>query len=162
MILIKNKQRKYPLDIDYVRSVVECILGVLGYDDFDIGIWLTNNATIAKYNRMYRHLSGSTDILSFPYHHNIRAGQRVQARTMDQKNLGDLIISLEFIHTSKQWCGFDPQEALKILLVHGIYHLLGYDHEDEADYYVMHAKEQQLIRILNKRFSLQNGDAKGI
>jgi rRNA maturation RNase YbeY len=151
MILIKNRQKKYPLDTHYIKETVQKLLDTLGYSDFDIGIWFTNNTSIAKYNRIYRHKSGPTDILSFPYHQTIKAGKKIKAKTSDQRNLGDIIISLEFVHTSKRWRDCEPQDTLKILLVHGICHLLGYDHETEEDYQKMHAKEQRLIRILDNK-----------
>ena len=151
MILIKNRQKKYTLDNHYIKETVQNLLDILGYSDFDIGIWFTNNTTIAKYNRIYRHKSGPTDILSFPYHQEIRAGNKIQAKTPDQRNLGDIIISLEFVHTSKRWRDFKPQETLKILLVHGICHLLGYDHETDEDYQKMHMKEQRLLKTLDNK-----------
>jgi len=149
MILIKNRQKKYLLDNHYIKDTVQRILDIVGYSKFDIGIWFTNNTTIAKYNRIYRHKSGPTDILSFPYHQNIKAGTKIQAQTPDQHNLGDIIISLEFVHTHKRWRDFEPQDTLKILLVHGICHLLGYDHETDEDYKKMHAQEQRILKILN-------------
>jgi len=151
MILIKNRQKKYPLDNNYIKETVQSLLDILGYSDFDIGIWFTNNTTIAKYNRIYRHKSGPTDILSFPYHQEIRAGNKIKVKTPDQRNLGDIIISLEFVHTSKRWRDFEPQDTLKILLVHGICHLLGYDHETDEDYQKMHAKEQRLLKTLDNK-----------
>lgn len=151
MILIKNRQKKYTLDNHYIKETVQNLLDILGYSDFDIGIWFTNNTTIAKYNHIYRHKSGPTDILSFPYHQEIRPGNKIKAKTPDQRNLGDIIISLEFVHTSKRWHNFEPQNTLKILLVHGICHLLGYDHETDEDYQKMHAREQRLLKTLDNK-----------
>lgn len=149
MILIKNSQRKYPVDRKTVEQMVSCILNQLGYGDFDIGIWFTTNKTIAAYNKEYRHKKGSTDILSFPYYTELKAGQKIIPQNPDEANLGDLIISLEFVYTSDRWRDTPEKERLPILLVHGICHLLGYDHENEKDYQAMHKKELDLLRHIN-------------
>lgn len=145
MILIKNSQRTYPIDKKNITKTIQKILNLVGYDTFDIGIWLTNNKTIALYNKEYRHKEGPTDILSFPYYTELKAGQAIVPQSTEEANLGDIIISLEYVYTSDRWNLTPQEERLPILLVHGICHLLGYDHESEQDYLVMHKKEQELL-----------------
>ena len=123
------------------------LLDHLDYSDFDVGIWFTTNRTIARYNKVYRHKSGPTDILSFSYHSTIKAGQKIVPQNPDDKNLGDIIISLEYIHTHKQWKDIENSQRLKILLVHGLCHLIGYDHENDNDYAIMERKEQALLML---------------
>ena len=93
MITIKNTQRTIPIDQLYITEVAQIILEELGYKDFDLGIWFTTNATIRTYNRTYRHKDKATDILSFAYHTDLKAGQKIKVKDADDKNLGDLIIS---------------------------------------------------------------------
>jgi metalloprotein, YbeY/UPF0054 family len=147
MILIKNNQRAHPVDKKTITKTVQHILDTLGYGDFDIGIWFTNNKTIALYNKEYRHKEGPTDILSFPYYTELKAGQKITPKSTDEANLGDIIISLEYTSTSEQWQDTPEKERIPILLVHGICHLLGYDHETEEDYLVMHKKELELLNL---------------
>lgn len=125
------------------------MLVTLGYTNFDIGIEFINNKTIAHYNATYRQKDGPTDILSFPFYPDLKAGDSITAKNPDEANLGDLMISLEYIHTSNRWKDFDPDEVLTILLVHGICHLLGYDHQTEPEYKLMQAKEEQLLASLH-------------
>ena len=148
MILIKNTQRIYPINTKKVTSIVQKILDDLGYADFDIGIWFTTNKTIARYNQAYRRKTGPTDILSFPYWPTLKAGQKIIAKNKDEANLGDIIISLEYIESSAQWQSVAHEERLPRLLVHGICHLLGYDHETDADYKIMHKKERELLKLV--------------
>ena len=148
MILIKNSQRKYPVDKKAITKTVQIIIDELGYGNFDIGIWLTTKKTIASYNKEYRHKNGPTDILSFPYYTELKAGQKVVPDNPDEANLGDLIISLEYVMASERWQDTPEKDRLPILLVHGICHLLGYDHETDADYAVMHKKEQELLKLV--------------
>jgi probable rRNA maturation factor len=150
MILLKNNQRQHPLDKKAITKDIQTILDALGYGDFDIGIWFTNNKTIALYNVEYRHKEGPTDILSFPYHTDLKAGQKITVQNNEEENLGDIIISLEYVYTSERWQDTPEDERLPLLLVHGICHLLGYDHETDHDYQIMHKKERELLKIIQK------------
>jgi probable rRNA maturation factor len=63
MINFKNSQRSIHIDAAQLKKDVQTFLTALGYDNFDLGIWITTNATIKKYNRDYRHKDKPTDIL---------------------------------------------------------------------------------------------------
>lgn len=143
MITLKNRQRRFSLDLKKIENTVERILMLLKYQEFDIGILLTTNATIRKYNAQYRHKDKATDILSFSYH-QLTPGQRIQVTEEEDKNLGDLILSIEYIDKHKQ--DQSLEDRLTILLIHGICHLLGYDHETDADWRSMRAKEAYLLK----------------
>ncbi len=149
MITIKNRTKKISLDEKWLKNQVEQILALLDYADFDIGILLTTNTTIRKFNREYRHKDKPTDILSFPFYPDLKAGERIEVCCDDEKNLGDLIISLEYIFNDPKKMGLTFTKRMQILLVHGICHLLGYDHIKDRDYKVMKAKEQEILERLH-------------
>lgn len=148
MILIKNQQRKIAIDLKKLKTDAQQILAALKYDDFDLGILITTNATIRRYNRDYRHKDKPTDILSFPAHPELQAGKRIKVHSDDDKNLGDLIISAEYVVKDAQKLNITLEERLEVLLVHGICHLLGYDHIEDADWRRMRAKEAVLLKKL--------------
>lgn len=150
MITIRNSQRKIAIDLDRFKKDAQKILDLLDYSDFDLGIWLTTNHTIRKYNRDFREKDRPTDILSFPYHTELVAGDRIVVQSDDDKNLGDIIISPEYVLADLERWGKTFDERMRILLVHGMCHLLGYDHIKDKDYAVMHAKETWLLRKLDK------------
>jgi probable rRNA maturation factor len=149
MITIRNTQRKIPVNVKELKIFAQKILTVLECPDYDLGIWITSNKTIREYNFKYRKKSRATDILSFPYH-KIKAGQKPSIKTPEDKNLGDIIISAEYVFSEFQK---NFQERLVVLLVHGICHLIGYDHETEQEYKKMHAKEIEIMKktLLNKK-----------
>lgn len=149
MITIKNKTRKIPLDQKWLENQAKQVLDILGYSDFDLGILLTTNATIRTFNKQYRGKDIPTDILSFAFHPGLKAGKRIKIRSNDEKNLGDLIISLEYIYKDPKKMGFTFTRRMQILLVHGICHLLGYDHEKDEDYRVMQAQERDILKQLH-------------
>ena len=148
MITIQNTQRTIVYNTRKLRRDVAIILKYLGYETFDIGIRLTTNKTIRFYNREYRKKDKATDILSFAYHPHIQAGEIIIAHTPEDRNLGDLIISMQYVKKAAHELGVSLEERMQVLIVHGICHLLGYDHEQDADYEVMHAKEKELLAQL--------------
>lgn len=146
MITIRNTQRKIKIDIANLKHDAQTILDALEYSDFDLGIWLTSNTMIRKYNNEYRHKDKPTDVLSFPYHTELKAGQKIKVKAEEDKNLGDLIIAPEYVmHDLPKW-DTTFEKHLQRLLVHGICHLLGYDHIEDEDYKVMLKKETQLLK----------------
>jgi probable rRNA maturation factor len=148
MILLKNTQRTIAIDKKSIIDDATFILATLGYAEFDLGIWFTTNKTIRRYNKLYRHKDKATDILSFSHHPTLRAGEKIIPTTPDDYNVGDLIISAEYVYNQLSELKVSFKQRLRVLLVHGICHLLGYDHELDQDYKVMHKKEQSLLKQL--------------
>src|SRR5690606_16879540 len=125
----------------------------MGYTNFSLNILLTNNETIQKYNRDYRNKDVPTDILSFPFYPNMHPEKKIDATNDDEKHIGDLIISLEFIKTPGYTADYsekkEPQtinDLLRTLLCHGICHLLGYDHDTPETDKAMKEKEAWLAK----------------
>jgi probable rRNA maturation factor len=145
MIIIKNRQRKISFDTETYQKNAQKILDFLGYPDFDLYILLTTNKTIRLYNRDYRNKDKATDILSFPFHH-IAPGTKITPQGQDDKNLGDMIISMEYVVQDAKKLGVSLEQRMYRLLVHGITHLLGYDHMTEAEYKQMYALETKLMK----------------
>ena len=148
MIIIKNTQRLVKIDKNKLKKNAQGILDIIGYEDFDLGIWLTSNKTIQKINREYRKKDKPTDILSFSFHPNIKPGKKINARNEDEKNLGDLILSPIYIEEQLKNTNISFEDRLEVLLIHGICHLLGYDHEIDKDYRQMRAKELSILKKL--------------
>ncbi|MFC1841673.1 rRNA maturation RNase YbeY [Candidatus Dependentiae bacterium] len=149
MITIKNNQKKISVSEKKIKEYIKKIIKILGYENFDVGIWLTTNSTIKKYNKTYRKKNKPTDILSFPFYPDLKPEKKITPKSDDEKNLGDLIISLEYAKKDAKKFDKTLDEHLKVLLVHGICHLVGYTHETERDYKKMQAQEQYLLKKLN-------------
>ncbi len=146
MITIKNKQRTIKVDTKKLKHDAQVLLDALGYGDFDLGILLTTNKEIHIYNNEYRGHDKPTDVLSFPYHETLKAGKKIKVVNDEDKNLGDLILAPAYImHDLPKW-NTTFEKHLQRLLVHGICHLLGYDHIKDADYKIMHRKEKSLLK----------------
>ncbi|HXW86515.1 MAG TPA: rRNA maturation RNase YbeY [Candidatus Bathyarchaeia archaeon] len=146
MITIHNTQRRVFVDVDTLQTEVQRMLDLLEYADFDLGILLASEQKMRSYNKQYRGKDVPTDILSFAYHPQLKAGERIVPETDDDKNLGDLILAPTYIqkHAHEWHQTFD--ERIHVLIVHGICHLLGYDHESDADFELMEKKEQWIVK----------------
>lgn len=148
MVNITNEDVTTKLDIQEFEKNAQSILSWMGYGDFDLGILLTNNETIQRFNHDYRSKDVPTDILSFPFHTELKAGETIEVRSEDDKNIGDLIISLEYIQDVCKEENTTINEHLRTLLCHGICHLLGYDHYTDETDKVMKEKETWLAAKL--------------
>ncbi|MGZ6255183.1 MAG: rRNA maturation RNase YbeY [Candidatus Chromulinivorax sp.] len=148
MITIQTKLKKINFDINIYQIHAQKALDALGYGDFDLGIMLTTNPTIKKYNALYRNKDKATDVLSFPYHH-IPAGTKIKAKTEEDKNLGDMIISLEYVQAAAKKLHTTFEKRMNRMLVHSICHLLGYDHIQDEDFKKMIRKEKELAQKIN-------------
>jgi rRNA maturation RNase YbeY len=147
MITLINRQRKVPLDEHWVHSVIQELLLRTGHSSSDVGILCTTNRTIALYNKKFRNKKGPTDILSFSYADHTDK-HHAENGSASPEELGDLILSLEYIEASSKKQGVSFEHQLLILIIHGICHLLGYDHELDEDYARMQALEDQLLADL--------------
>ena len=148
MITIKTNQRKISFASDQFQNKTLIILKHLGYEEFDLGILLTTNKTIQKYNKEYRGQDKPTDVLSFPYHTDLVAGQKIVVNSPEDKNLGDIIISIPYVFENKKEYPGTFEQRMDIMLVHAICHLLGYDHETDDDFAKMDALEKELLNLI--------------
>jgi rRNA maturation RNase YbeY len=148
MILIQNHQTTIPIDLKKLKSDTQKILKALKLSRFDISIVLTDNHTMQTYNRDYRQQNKPTDILSFPYHPELIVGKKIKINSPEDRNLGDLILAPQYILADLPRWEQDFDTRLEVLLVHGICHLLGYDHIVDSDYEIMKSEEARLLKSL--------------
>ena len=119
-------------------------LRLLGLVDVELSILLCDDAFIHPLNRDYRGKDRPTDVLSF--------SQREEGDP-DDPVLGDVIISIERAQEQADERGHALGVELALLLVHGILHLLGYDHEEEEEAEEMEAKERELLAQISVDWS---------
>jgi probable rRNA maturation factor len=136
-ILIKNLCHDYKAKKDKIKYWLEQAIENLSVKADEVSVIFTSDEKIREYNREYRNIDHETDVLSFPF------GER----NLEGKiNLGDIIISIDAAKRQAQELGHSIDEELKILIIHGLLHLLNYDHEkDDGE---MREKEQELLSIL--------------
>ena len=114
-----------------------------------ITVTLTNPENIRKINKEYRNIDRATDVLSFPMFERKELEEKVKTNNFPfQDILGDLIISVEKVKEQAIEYGHSFERELSYMLVHGFYHLMGYDHIKQEDKEEMRPKEEKILNDL--------------
>lgn len=124
-VLFRNEQRKHKVDARLLKSRVNTLLKYLDCQDSEVSILLVNDAKIRKLNFQYRKIDKPTDVLSFPQEDG-------GPNELTFHLLGDVVVSAETAQRQAREHGLSFNEELVLLIIHGILHLLGLDHERSA------------------------------
>lgn len=115
-----------------------------------ISITLTNPENIRKINKEYRNIDKETDVLSFPMFEKNEIDEIIASQEYDVEDvLGDIIISIQRVEEQAKEYGHSFKRELAYMVVHGFYHLMGYDHIKEEDKASMRPKEEKILQDLN-------------
>ena len=153
--MILNRQKKVPLAEGPLAEFLASILREVHFAKAEVSVAFVSDAEIAKWNRKFRRKKGPTDVLSFPALSKRRA-ERHAKRKRPQGNsarnsggfLGDIAIAPATALRYAETNGRSLDDELRVLMLHGVLHLMGYDHESESDYVQMNRIEQKLRRRL--------------
>ena len=141
-ILIRNSQ-KITAKIRRLKSLAQRLLQAEGCgENTEVSILLTDDKQIKILNRDYRDIDSPTDVLSFSQ----AEGDESFDDGPDDGLLGDVVISVETARRQAREQKNSLEEELDMLLVHGILHLLGYDHEKPEDEKRMFSKQEELLK----------------
>ena len=114
-----------------------------------ITVTLTTPENIRKINKEYRNIDRATDVLSFPMFEKDELEEKIKNNDFEHEDvLGDLIISIEKVRKQAVEYGHSFERELSYMLVHGFYHLIGYDHIEETDKKEMRKKEEKVLEEL--------------
>ena len=133
-ILVSDRQPE-PLDHDGLVELARTTLAAEGVARSELSISFVTTGEMADLHRTYLGEEGPTDVLSFPLEESDEEDVRI---------LGDVVIAPAVAAANRPQ---DPPSELRLLLVHGILHLLGHDHEDEADRAEMWAKQERYAGV---------------
>ena len=135
--------------LEQIEAIVNKAAAVMGpvYDveNSEVSITLTNDEYIHKLNLEYRGLDRPTDVLSFAF---VDSQEPEVAGGMETEILGDIIISVERAYAQAQEYGHSLERELSFLTVHGMLHLLGYDHMEEEDRVEMEEEQRFVMEKL--------------
>ena len=144
-ILIQNNQR-ITAPLRRIQSVARRLLRAEGQaQDTEVSILLTDDAHIAQLNSQYRHVEGPTDVLSFSQ----TEGDDEPIPGMEDNLLGDVVISVETAQRQAAEQAKSLESEMDMLLVHGLLHLLGYDHAEPDEERMMFAKQDEFLKGLD-------------
>lgn len=173
-VLVSNTQKVIPINKQIIQQQIYEIKKILGIEDFQIDVLFASDLKIKSLNKEARGKNKSTDILSFPICDFVKPGIfTAECLNEGYRHLGDLAISPSFLMrqinqeeydrkngivyeddendagVSKEMSNiFCFEKRLCLLLIHGVLHLIGYDHETEEEWKAMVTKEEEVIEIL--------------
>ena len=114
-----------------------------------ITVLLTTPENIQKINKEYRNIDKATDVLSFPIFEKDELNQKLEENDFQYEDiLGDIIISIEKVQEQAKEYEHSFERELSYMLVHGFYHLMGYDHIQAEDKKMMRPKEDKILKYL--------------
>jgi len=170
-----DHQDHLSIDQGNIVATASAIRDIIGYESYDVTLVLVDDAEMTEVNFDSRGLKAPTDILSFPLYNSTSVGvlEKPRFNLPVFLNLGDILIDVPYVvrqcredeslfKSDKEYLDdgrdkgvsramaevFNPETRINMLLVHGMLHLVGYDHETEADYNVMTYEEEKIIESL--------------
>ncbi|MEA4847932.1 MAG: rRNA maturation RNase YbeY [Clostridiaceae bacterium] len=156
-VLIDNRQEKIKVDEALEALAVQVVEKVLDYEEceeeYEVSISFVDNEEIRSLNNEYRGIDRETDVLSFPMAEFIEEGLEEDdedAEYIEEEiALGDIVISMEKALEQSEKYGHSFDRELAFLLVHGMLHLLGYDHDEGASEGEMFDKQEEILKSIN-------------
>ena len=139
-------ERDASLDLAFLHELAVAVIRAEGFPaDTELTVAMVSDSRISDMNSEYLGKSGPTDVLSFPIH-DLEPGAPPEPPTGSPPlTLGDVLIAPAYVFAQARdlEVGFNGEMAL--MVVHGILHLMGYDHEDDADAEIMESRETVLL-----------------
>ncbi len=135
-VYLRNATRGSGLDHARLIATVEVLMAAIDEGDSSVSLTLVRDRAIRKLNRAYRGKDKATDVLSFPLAED--------GDPSPERLLGDIVISLDTARRQAAEYDASLERELERLLIHGLLHLLGHDHEEPAEQATMIAQERRL------------------
>lgn len=153
VIIIENLQSKKEFGEDLYRLfeavVHECMMSSDIKDKCEISVTLVDNERIREINKEFRNIDSPTDVLSFPMVEMIDGSVITTDGDYDLDEglllLGDIVMSLEKAGEQALEYGHPYEREIAFLLTHGVFHLLGYDHQNDAQEAIMLGKQEEVL-----------------
>ena len=141
-VLLRNDHPDINIDCADIENMIEKVMSHLDCQNKEVSILLTRDKDIRRLNKQFRSIDQSTDVLSFPQ--NSDEAPPIPG----EKFLGDIAVSLDTAKIQANEHGLVLKEEIVLLLIHGILHLLGYDHEvSEQEGKKMRSKTRELFKL---------------
>ena len=121
-------------------KIVSIILDEEKMSDCVINLRLLDDKEMKKLNMQFRQKATTTNVLSFP---------NDDVSVKQTKNIGDIAISVEYVKAEAEKEGKTFDDHIVHMLAHGVYHILGYDHENNENAMIMENKEIQTLKKIN-------------
>jgi probable rRNA maturation factor len=141
MIEVVNRQRKRPIDCERWHAFTEKARKLTRADDADVTVAFVSDRAMRELNRMWRGKRATTDVLSFP-------AAQAEFEKAEGVSLGDVVVSIDQAERQAKEHRLSFENELAQLILHGLLHLCGYDHETDR------GEMNRLERKLRKKLKI--------
>lgn len=139
-------EQAHAVDVASVRHLVHTVLVAEGCpDDTEVSVMLVGDEEMAGYNQRFMGQDGTTDVLSFPIEDLSPGRPPSTDGSGPPPMLGDLVLAPAHIDRQAASFGMAFEDELALMVVHGLLHLLGYDHHEDRDADRMEERERELL-----------------
>ena len=151
MTLLSDNRTEEIISEEIMAAVEKVAYETLVYDEFDteceVSLSFVSDEEIQEINNNFRDMDKATDVLSFPQI-DYDVDEVVMTNEKGEIVLGDIIISVDTAKRQEEEYGHSLRREIAFLTVHGMLHLLGYDHIEEEDGVIMRSEEKRLMEKL--------------
>ena len=138
-----------PVDLDRLRRLAELVLAEEGYPiETELTVLLVSEDEMAAYNERFLERSGPTDVLAFPVEELMPGVVPDQDSNGPPLIIGDVIVAPGYVGRQAKENDVEFDDEMALMVAHGILHLLGYDHIDDADAEMMERREVELLSLV--------------
>lgn len=137
---IFNETQEKVENLEILEPLLTYALEVENVDNLEFNVIIINNEEIHKINKEYRGIDRPTDVISFA----LEDFKDIKYEN-DYRVLGDIYISIDKVREQAKEYGHSEKRELAFLAVHGLLHLLGYDHMEKEDEKVMFSKQELIL-----------------
>ena len=137
---IFNETQEKVENLEVLEPLLTYALEVENVDNLEFNVIIINNEEIHKINKEYRGIDRPTDVISFA----LEDYKDIKYEN-DYRVLGDIYISIDKVKEQAKEYGHSEKRELAFLAVHGLLHILGYDHMEKEDEKVMFSKQELIL-----------------
>ena len=142
-ILVTNRQTIAPVNVPLARQSMAAILKSLEMEGHEVSLLFVDDAEITDINRHYLGRNHPTNVIAFSMNEG-------DFGTINPLLLGDIVISVETALRDARAGDLPLEDEINYLMIHGVLHLLGYDHEQDREAEEMKKKEKEIFFALKK------------
>ncbi len=152
MAILINKEVEVTYDFKHIfDQVVDIAFKKLNiYKEYDLSVNFVDDKTIREINKNYRNIDSKTDVISFAMLDNLD----IVSQDGSDLDLGDIFISIETAKAQAISINQSTEREILFLFIHGLLHLLGYDHIEKSDEEVMFTLQEEIINEVIRADSL--------
>ncbi len=149
-----SDEQGHPADGGSLRSFAEQVLIAEGFpDETEVAVYLVDAPEMTTYNERFMDRKGPTDVLAFPTEVLVPGDPPRPVPGEPPVNLGDVFLCPVEIARRANEENIPYEDFIHLLLAHGMLHLLGYEHEDDASGEVMERREDELLALIGRSWS---------